>query len=521
MPDSPAPRGIFPALLARVADLGAQFRAAAGGLTGKPSAVQAPRQLSQQYLRLGAQRPETVSAIMRQADAGYLWQLCDLLEDQRTRDSHLQTVCSRRERAVANLPWQVIPASDRPRDLRVAAWVENVVRALGNERVDGEDLRGLSDTVTHINAAPIHGHAAAEVLWRRSGRYVVPLGSLPIAPRRFIYGQDDARLRWFDVMGGPAENAYPGKDLLRDFADGRFLVNRPRINGAVGSREGLIRPLVWASLFRTWLIADGLKLAELAWKPYRKGEYTSIAGEGDIADLEEALQQLTSNGWTTYNKDKVGIVIEYAKNRTAGDGGLHMAFARFLGEEMSKVATGHTLTVEEGNRGTARTAGTAENVSAEVRDIDARGCESVIQRQLVAPLVRYNFGKVPVPTFRFVTEQGGDVEVLALAIERIRGKGDLPIPLRWVWQILGSPEPDEGEALLGGGVWKPPSPEDEAQQQPAEKPAGKPDDKATDDTEGPDVSEKAMRRMQRAYAVDLLLREAGVRRPWGAQKEAA
>lgn len=510
MADGAAPRGFFSGLAARAAAVVPQLRAAAAGLTSKPSAAQAPRPLTQQYLRPAAKKPDEVSAIMRQADTGYIWQLCDLLEDQRTRDCHLQTVCSRRERAVANLPWQMIPASDRPRDLRVAAWVEDTLRQLGNERIDGEDLRGLSDTITHLNAAAIHGHGATEVLWRRNGRYVAPLGTLPIAPRRFIYDPMDARLRWFDVMGGPSGNAYPGKDLLRDFPEGRFLVNRPRINGAVGSREGLIRPLIWASLFRTWLIADGLKLGEQAWKPYRKGEYTNAAGDDDILDLEAALTQLTSNGWTTYNKEKVGIVIEYAKNRTAGDGGLHMAFARFLGEEMSKVATGHTLTVEEGNRGTARTAGTAENVSAEVRDIDARGDESVFQRQLIAPLVRYNFGKVPIPTFRFVTEQGGDVETIALAIERIRGKGNLPIPLRWVWQMLGCPEPDEGEALLGGGTWTPPKPED-----------AKAPEAAANDTEGPPVSDKAMARMARVFAVDCLLREAGVRRPMGATRDAA
>ena len=484
-----------------------QIRAAAAGLTSKPSAAQASRPLTQHFFRPGRQKPETVSAIMRQADAGQVWQLCDLLEDQRTRDCHLQTVCSRRERAVANLPWQMIPASERPRDLRVAAWVEDVIRALGNERVDGEDLRGLADTTTHLNAGTIHAHSASEVLWTRSGRYVVPLGTLPIAPRRFIYDPQDARLRWFDIMGGPGSNPYPGRDLLRDFPEGRFLVNRPRVNGAVGSREGLIRPLVWASLFRTWLIADGLKLAELAWKPYRKGAYSTTGGAGNetIRDLETALQQLTSEGWTTYDKDKAEIIIEYAKNRTAGDGGVHIAFARFLGEEMSKVATGHTLTVEEGNRGTARTAGVAENVSVEVRDLDARTLESVIQRQLIAPLVRYNFGKIPVPSFRFVTEQGGDMETIALAIERMRGKGDLPIPLRWVWQILGCPEPDEGEVILGGGVWKAPKPEDEEpQQQTTSVPAN--------DTEGPQVSEKAMARMARVYAVDCLLREAGVRR---------
>lgn len=474
--------------------------------TSKDTVAVDRRPLSQQHLRLGPQRPAGVAAIMRLADQGYMWQLCDLLEQQRHVDCHLQTVCMRRERAVASLPWQVLPASERPRDLRVAAWVEDRLKAFGAERVAGLDLLSLMEAAVHLNAAPIHGYAAVEVPWRRDGRYVIPLGGLPMAPRRFVYSQSDATLRWWDATG--ALTSYPGKDLLNDYPSGRFLVNRPRINGAVGSREGLIRPLIWASVFRTWGIGDMAKLAELAWKPYRRGEYTNDAGDDDIRDLEAALQQLTTNGWTTYNKDKVGVLIEYAKNRTAGDGGLHIAFARFLGEEMSKVATGHTLTVEEGTRGTARTARMAENVSTEIRDADARGGESTWQRQNVAPLVRYNFGRVRLPTFRFITEDTADMEALSKAIERLGDK--LDIPAAWTRAQLGIPEPDEGEELVGGRVRK--SAEEttaaQAPTQPEQPEVVEPDDGEGD---GPEVSEQAMRGMLRAYRLDRALRVAGVR----------
>ena len=490
---------------------------------GKPTAQPDRRPLSQQHLRLGPQRPDGVAAIMRLADQGYMWQLCDLLEQQRSTDCHLQTVCSRRERAIALLPRQVLPASDRPRDLRVAAWVEDRLKAFGGERLAGLDLANMTDAVVHLNAAPIHGYGACEVPWRKDGRYVVPMGALPMAPRRFVYAQEDASLRWWDATG--AVTSYPGKALLDDYPAGRFLVHRPRMNGAVGSREGLIRPLIWASVFRTWGIGDMAKLAELAWKPYRKGIYRSSAGDEDIADLEAALQQLTSNGWTTFNQDKVDILIEYAKNRSAGDGGLHLAFARFLGEEMSKVATGHTLTVEEGNRGTARTAGMAENVADSVRDADARAEESTWQRQLVTPLVRYNFGRVPVPQLRFITEDGADMESLSKALERMLGPGQmfgtgLDIPARWVRAQLGIPEPDEGEELVA----KPPRQNPAQAEAQAKKPAApepdEPDEGDEGDDEGPEVSEQAMRAMLRVYHTDRALRSVGLQRPRFLTREA-
>lgn len=498
----------------------------AAGPTGKVSQAQSPRPLSQQYLRLGPQRPEGVAAIMRLADTGYMWQLCDLLEHLRTTDCHLQTVCSRRERAVSGLPWQVLPASERPRDLRVAAWVEDRLKAFGGERIDGQDLRSLGETVVHLNAAPIHGYSGAEVPWRKDGRYVVPSGSLPMAPRRFVYSTIDASLRWWD-SSGPLY-PYPGKDLLGDYPAGRFLLHRPRVNGAVGSREGLIRPLCWAAVFRTWSVGDMLKLAELAWKPYRMGKYKSQAGQQDIDDLELALQELTSNGWTTFNEEKVNILIEYAKNRSAGDGGLHIALANFLAAEMSKVTLGATLTVEEGTRGTARTAGVHQDVSVEVRDADARGEEGTFQRQLVSPLVRYNFGRIPLPQFRFITEDGADIEALSKALERMLGPGQmfgtgLDIPARWVRAQFGIPEPDEGEELVAKPPRKSPAEAAEEAAAQVEKPTEKPATPAADedDGEGPEVSEQAMRAMLRAYHTDRALQVVGLRRPRFQAREAA
>lgn len=475
-----------------------ELRAAVGKLTSAPSDAQAPRPLSQQQLRVGPQRPEGVSAILREADQGNLWRLCDLFEEQRTLDCHLQTVCSRRERAVANLPWQVIPASDRPRDLRVAAWVEDRLKSFGSARVAGIELRDLSETLTHLNAAALHGYGAAEVPWKRDGRYVVPLGSIPMAPRRFIVSPFDASLRWYDVMG--PQTQYPGKELLRDYPDGRFLVHRPRVNGAVISREGLIRPLVWASLFRKWSIQDWLQLAEMAWKPYRLGKYTKDAQPDDVDDLEQALTDLTARKWATFNKDHSEIEIAYAKNRSAGDGMLHFTLCQFLAGEMSKVTLGATLTVEEGNKGTARTAGVHENVSVEVRDADARGEESTLQRQLVAPMVRYNFGDVPLPQFRLITEDGADMKALSDAMEKMIAAG-LDVPARWLRAQFGIPEPDVGEELVGKEPRKDPN-EPEPPPMP-QKPA---------DEEGPPATEESMRAMRRVYWLDRTMREAGLRK---------
>lgn len=497
-------RGLFSAAMARLQSAAPEIRAAAGKLVGPLSAIEKQRPLTQQYLYVGVQKPDDVASIMRLADTGYMYRICDYWEEQLNRDCHLGSIVFRREHAPSRLKWQIIPASEKRRDVKIAAWVELTLQRLGEvEHRESRELgltpHSLADLFVHLNGANIYGYAGSEIAWSKVDGRVVPAGALPMPPRRFIYAQHDGSLRWSDVTGGPPESAYPGKDLLRDYAAGRFVVHRPRVNGAVGTREGMIRPLLWASTFRTWTIGDWMKLAELAWKPYRWGTYDSTAGDDDKIALENALQLLMAQGWASL-PSRTELHIEYAKGNAQGLG-QHGALCAFLGAEMSKRVLGATLTVEEGNKGTARTAGVHQDVERDILIVDARAEEATIQRQLVAPLVRANFGSVGLPRFVFVTEDVGDMKAIAEAVDKFRGAGNLTgIPMRWVRQVLGCPEPDEGEEVLGGGVWAGPT-----------KPVEMELDEPANDVVEPEVSDKMLKASLRNYHVHNLLCDAGIR----------
>lgn len=511
----------------------AQVRGKPSGLTKPPvdNAGTDRRPLNQQYLWVGPQNPAGVSSIIRLADTGYMWRLCDLFEKYRNEDSHLQTVASRRERSLADVPYQVIPASEKRRDLKIAAWIEEVLKAMGDEKVGDVSTRGFTDAITHLNSGVIYGYAVGELPWKKDGKYVKPAGFLPMGARRFVYSQMDASLRWFDMTGAITD--YPGVDPVNDYPEGRFLVHRPRINGAVGPREGLIRCLTWAAMFRLWTVKDWHRSGEFSWKPYRIGYYKKDGSiDEDRTAIEEALQYLSTNGFAVL-PDTVEVDISFAKNRTAGDGGVHGGLAAFLAAEMSKVTLGATLSVEQGRVGSNALGNVHQDVARAVRDADARALEDTIQRQLIAPLVRYNFGDVPMPAFRFVTEEGADLSLLAIALEKLAKLG-LQIPAKWVRTTFGIPEPDIGEELMDGSLRCDPvevaaeaekarkkleeqmnggtqQPSDPAQdpalnEQPAQKPSKEP---ANDN--GPPVSEKALARAYRTFVVDRILNMAGFR----------
>lgn len=502
-------------LAARVAAV-PEIRAFAGRLLGAPSEAQNTRPLSQQLLYVGVQTPDDVASLMRLADVGYIYRLHDYWEEQRNRDCHLGSVVYRREHAISTLPWQVIPASEKRRDLKIAVWWEESLKRMGEiehresaER--GVDLKSFSDLTVHLNGAVFPGFAASEVVYAKQEGYVVPAGAVPMNGRRFVFGTADGMLRWWDATG-PA-HPYPGKDLLRDYAAGRFILHRPRINGAAGPREGLWRPLLWASLFRTWAIGDWLKLAELAWKPYRLGYYAKNAtGREDRNALEDALQKLIATGFAAL-PDSTKATIEYAKGNAQGEG-QHAVLCAFLGQEMSKLALGHTLTVEEGNKGTARTAQTAESVAHGMLEIDARAEEGTLHTQFSTPLVRFNWGKVAVPRITFVTEQSADVELISTAVQKAQKAGLKGISAAWLRSILGAPEPTEGEEVLDGVLWKKPEEtEDETDEPPdSEKPGGESEGETKDDGPEPDVPERAMKTALRNYYRHRVLCAAGMRR---------
>ena len=292
-----------------------------------------------------------------------------------------------------------------------------------------------------VSAVPF-GFACLETLFERDGGYVVPIGHLPVAHRRFVYDLERGRLRFWDVFG---TLPYPGLDLMAEYP-GRFVLYQPRINGDVAAREGLARLLVWAALFRSWSIADWMKLAEIAWKPWRIGSYEKGASKEDVAALIRAMQNLTTMGVAWLPKT-ASIDIEWAKNRGEAQ---HQSMATFLGGEMSKAILGATLTMEQGRVGSQALGDVHNELRHDLRDADAVGVASAFRRTCIAPAVRLNFGRdARIPDFKLFAEKSVDLVALSNAVLNFSNAG-LRIPADWARGLAGIPTPEEGAELIGG-----------------------------------------------------------------------
>lgn len=490
-------------------------------LTSKNTIARDNRMIGQQVQRLGGNlKPRDIAAICARADTGYMQLLCDVFDDSRQREGHLANLLSRRENAIGGTPWQMIPASESKKAVRIAAFVEQALKALGSDLgPDGEDLHGLRNTLCHMGSAVGPGFACSEMLWKKVGRYTVPSGSLPMGARRFIYSVSGAELRWWDESG-PLD-MYPGLDLRRDFPAGRFIVHRPRITGGIGPREGFMRPLVWSSFFRSWGLGDWLRESEFAGKPYRWAEYDTKAQQEDLDLIDRALEALTTNGWTRF-PIATKVHVEYAKGANAGGINIHEAICTYLASEETKLLLGATLTVEAGKTGAMALGNVHAQVARDILEVDARGIEATIMKCLVIPMVRRNFGpNAPMPEFRFLTEESTDLTALSNALDKLLARG-LRIPAAWVRATFGIPEPEEGEELVGTGKaaiigeTAPVGPiADDEDKIVDQGPGNEPSEQEPDEGDSLDlqISDEEAKRLIRAFRVNAVLMATGVRQP--------
>lgn len=418
------------------------FRGRAAKASGSiPGQVIPDQSLWFQFQRIGgALTPQQVSDIIRMADTGDMSSLVDLANEMRQKDGHLQSVLQTRETALCGLGWELVYPGQDPKARKGARQRKFVERVLKTH----PDLRRL---IAHLTGAAYYGYAVSEIVWGVKADRMVPERFICHGARRFGFRQEDGRFVWRDV--GTSQT---GIDFLAAYPD-KFIVSQPRINGDVPCREGLVRVLMWLALFRNWALSDWLKLAEIAWKPWRLAKYDKKNASKEDKELAaEIVAGMTASG-VAVHPDTVTVDLKWPEGATAGkgQGGTHDALFDVAGREMSKATLGQTLTTEQGRVGSQALGNVHNEVRMDILRADAEHIADVITKFLIEPMIRLNFGpNAPVPRFQFVTEDATDMAAFATALEKLAPI--LAMPAEWARDKLGIPHPEEDQELVGAAV---------------------------------------------------------------------
>lgn len=431
---------------------------AAGGVVGTvpgvPWGAQAPyRRWS--GVRAAATRgaslsltPAKIASYLRQADQGDPRAFAEMCFEMQDRDSHLVAVLGTRRRAVANLNWRLEPVSDALEDRQVAEGCMRLIRR--TERLAGGMLILLDAIMT--------GYAGVEIDWMLDGTVV--------RPRRLLYRHahhlrpdpDDPEA-W--RVADESDAIYGAPLVAR-----RWILHTAQAKTGLPAQSGLGRTLAWWYLYKNYGTKDWVSYNEKFGSPLRVGKYPTSAQDDDIDALDEALRQLGVDASATIPEDMKVEFIADSGAKTGGD-----TFERllvFANREISKLVLGQTLTTEEGSNGTQALGNVHNTVRADLRDSDAAELAGTLTRDLVAPMVLWNWGpNAPVPQWCFNVEPApdkaadADLQVKRGQVFQAARTLGVPVSVAQVQEELGIRTPEPGEAVL------PPAPAAPAAPSPA------------------------------------------------------
>jgi phage gp29-like protein len=371
--------------------------------------------------------PERLANIFKEADQGDVYRQMELFEEMEEKDTHLFSILGTRKLAVQGLEWDLLAYSDDAQDKKIAEFVKGVI--------DG--IEDFDDILLDLLDAIGKGFSAGEIMWsiRNKQAWIDNIVWKP--GKRFTFN-DQWQLRLLTD-----EEPVHGIEL----PPGKFVVHQYKAKSGHPSRAGVIRVCAWMYLFKNYDIKDWVAFAEVFGKPLRLGKYPANATKEDKDVLKQALIQLGTDAAGIVSE---GTVIEFIETKGTTGTNIYKALADFCNAEMSKAVLGQTLTTDIGNTGSYAAGKVHNEVRQDLKEADCKALAKTIRRDIIKPLVIFNFGESyaeRLPKVKFHYEEPEDLKSTAVTYSTLVNLG-LPIATEHIYDKFGIPKPGPGQEIL-------------------------------------------------------------------------
>lgn len=370
--------------------------------------------------------PKRLSRILRAADEGDVLEQMELFEEMEEKDPHLFSQLQTRKLAVTGLDWEVQPFSGSETDKAVADFVDQQLKAMEN----------LDSVFIDMLDAIGKGVSILEIEWGIS-----PAGSNVIQSLEYVHPK---KLIWnwrTDEMEICTRQFPSGIPL----PDNKFVVHKYKAKSGHASRNGILRTVSWMYIFKNYDIKDWVAFCEVFGMPLRLGKYNSSASEKDKKELMKAVYSLGT--------DAAGVVpdntlIEFIESQKTTSVEIYEKLARYCDEQMSKAVLGQTLSSDSGGGSYAQ--GKVHNeVRHDLTVADAKALAVTVRRDIIRPLVEYNFGyNVNIPFFGFDCKEAEDQKETVEIYKVLVCDLGLKIPESHMYKKFNIPKPENGEEIL-------------------------------------------------------------------------
>ncbi len=361
--------------------------------------------------------PDKLSAIFQAADQGEIREQMELYEEMEEKDAHLAAILQTRKVAVQGLKYRILPYANNPQDTEVADFVRSIIKSLDFDQI----ILNLLDAIGK-------GFSVNEIIWGVRDGEVVVENIEWLNPKRISFAQ--------------GEKPYliePDSQAIINPPPWKLIFHRSVLRSGSVVRAGLLRTVSWVYLFKNYSLKDWNVFNEVFGIPLRLGKYEPSASPEDRESLRRAITSLGSDAAAIIAKNTEIEFVE-AHGRGTGQENPFMALAEFCNREMSKAILGQTLTTDVSNAtGTYSAARVHHQVRREIIQSDADSLASTLRRQLIKPLVGFNFGwdRNP-PYLNFYFDEDIDLKKLSETYKNLRDMG-ICIPQEHIAEVFGLP----------------------------------------------------------------------------------
>jgi len=369
-------------------------------------------------------KPRQLIRLLEEAETGDLKRQHELFMDMEERDAHVFAELSKRKRALLSLNWQIAPPEDASKE------EENAANQLTEAITDhASDL--MFDLLDGIG----HGFSACEIQWQlEEGLWL---------PKRFIHRPQT----WFTLDPKDANKLMLRSDKGEplELQPLGWVIHKPRARSGYIARAGLFRVLAMPYLMKHYALHHLNEFLEIYGLPLRLGKFP--AGSDD-RQQKKLLELVKSMGHSAAGIVPDSMIVEFIE-AAKGNADNFQTMQRACDEAISKAILGGTLTSNTSESGGgAHALGQVHNeVRRDLMEADAQQLAATLTRDLIAPFCAINFANIRPPRFVFDLNQPADMGMMANALPPLINSG-LKIPENWLYQQLGIPVPEEGEAVL-------------------------------------------------------------------------
>ncbi len=375
---------------------------------------------------IGGITPSLLASVIAQASSGDYSGVAPICNSIESRDAHISSVLQTRKYGILGLDYNIEPYSQDSKDINIAEFVNECIL----------DINNFDDALYDFMDAVFKGFAVAEIMWDYDGRnYITELITVP-----------QNKITWTNSTSPrllTAQQPYTGIRL----EENKFVVHIHKTRTtSLPTKQGLFQCIAWLYIFKSFAMRSWARFSELYGMPLRLGKYDASARDEDVQALYNALKSLGNDAAGVISQSTMIEFIEASKSSSID---VYQVLIDTCNSEISKAVLGQTLSTEQTGNGSYAMAKVHNDVRDDIRNADCEILSNTIRNQIIRPLVEFNFGNnANLPFFKFLNEEEEDMQAEANKIKILVDSGLDTIPIKWIHDKFGIPQPEGDEETL-------------------------------------------------------------------------